>query len=448
MSMLSNKFAFTPWNATKFFTPLCIQAISQSLTYPLVGAIVAHGPGGTLEYGAFIQGLIVMFLFGCLGSGLVTTGMVFAKDKVGYYRYIKVNNLVMVIVATLQVLCFLRPVADVVFGRILDLGGMQFEVARYSMLGSILAQMGFFQRNVSQVILYNAHKTSLANLATILRIVITVGLSPIFFRLGMTGWAWGCVALSLPVFFEMCLMRYLARKHIRNLPNSTAQSKEATCRRQFLFNIPLSLGGCLLTLSVFMLNAVVNRTSDGANMLTIHILAMGLINPASYGALRCQAVAIAFPKTHGRDHRTFLFSLCAGIVISLVLLMLQIPLIAKWYFGTVQNLSEEFIPLARHAVLLSTAVPILQALRAHAEGLAAYQKRPNAILAGQAVFLGAVLTSLTILYFLGTPGYIMGVRSLIVASFATFVTIRLGLLLATFEESPSVWTRTREDSHR
>ena len=93
MSRATSKFEFTPWNATTFFFPLCIQAASQGLTYPLVGGVVAHGVGAAAEYSAFSQGLMILFFLGTLGYGLISTGMVYAKDRGGYRRFIQVNTI-------------------------------------------------------------------------------------------------------------------------------------------------------------------------------------------------------------------------------------------------------------------------------------------------------------------------------------------------------------------
>ncbi len=71
---------YTPWRATTFYIPLLLQAVSQSLTYPLVAAIVSHGEHGVVELAAFAQGQAVMFVIGALGSGLLTTGMVLPES--------------------------------------------------------------------------------------------------------------------------------------------------------------------------------------------------------------------------------------------------------------------------------------------------------------------------------------------------------------------------------
>lgn len=432
VSAEAGHFAFTPWNATRFFLPLCIQAMSQSLTYPLVGIVVSHGPGGAGEFAAFAQGLLIMFLIGTTGYGLITTGMVFAKDRIGHIRFMRVNALIMLLQAALQVLLAMPGVAPFVFGQCLGLSGSQLEVARWSMLGALPAQMGFMLRNVPQVVLYNRHETAIANTATILRILLTALIAPLFYALGCVGWGWGCFCLSFPVFLEAGMMYWRARPYVRALPLKCRGQAKVTVSRLFLFNIPLSLGGFLLIFAVFMLNAIINRVENGPAMLAIHLVAVGLINPLSYGALRNQAVAIGFPPRSLSDHRTFLFALVSGLCLSLILLLPLLPAASEWYFCRVQNLLPWQLPLARRALWIAVPFLVLQALRGHAEGLAAYRRRPNAVLAGQAVFFGVLTVVLVALFHFRAPGYLMGITALTVASGATFVTIRLGLALARF----------------
>lgn len=232
-------------------------------------------------------------------------------------------------------------------------------------------------------------------------------------------------------------MWVFARASVKRLPFKLQGMEKVTKLKIFLFNIPLSLGGMLLMFSVFILNAVINRTAHGEMMLAIHLIAIGLVNPLSYGALRNQAVAIGFPQKSLRDHRTFIFALCSGMVLGLILLPIQLPAVSVWYFCGVQNLPMEHVPLAKRVLLIAMVFPVLQALRGHAEGLAAYRRRPNAVLTGQAVFFGVLSAMLVLFFCCRCPGYLMGILSLILASGATFLTIRLALAMARMEVEPS-----------
>ena len=75
--------AYSPKAAARFYVPLLLQAFSQSLTYPLVGSIISHGPDGVKALTAFSLGQVIQFMIGALAGGLVMTGMVFAKTRGG-----------------------------------------------------------------------------------------------------------------------------------------------------------------------------------------------------------------------------------------------------------------------------------------------------------------------------------------------------------------------------
>ena len=245
------------------------------------------------------------------------------------------------------------------------------------MLFGLPAQIGILIRNGAQVLLSNAHVTGLANSAPILRISLTAILAPVFYACGLVGWTWGCLCLTIPVFLESGAMIWFARPYAERLPRIDHSGERASVLEIFLFNIPLSLGGFLLSLSVFMLNAIINRVEDGPAMLAIHLIAIGLINPLSFGALRNQAVAIGFPQRDLSDQRTFLFALASGVVLALLLLLLTIPAVGHWYFCSIQNLSEAHGTLARQILWWAVPFLIFQALRGHAEGLAAYRHPPT-----------------------------------------------------------------------
>ena len=107
-SLLTERRA-PPWQITRFYVPLAIQALSQSLTYPLVASIVTHGRLGADEYAAFAQGQSLMFVLGALGGGLITTGMVFGRSRTGMENFQRLTLRIAGVVALLQVLICLPP---------------------------------------------------------------------------------------------------------------------------------------------------------------------------------------------------------------------------------------------------------------------------------------------------------------------------------------------------
>lgn len=424
---------YTPLRAAKFYIPLLIQAVSQSLTYPLVAAIVSHGKNGVVDLAAFAQGQTVMFVIGALGGGLLTTGMVFGRDAEGFRQFKRLNLFVTLALIVFQGLICIHPLDTIVFHRVLGLQEPMDETAREVLFFSIPLQVLFFIRNVPLVALYNARASAAANWATLCRIALTALLTPLFVSLGWSGHLMGVLAMTGPVLVETVLAQLLAAPYIRALTSDVSQS--AGIRSQFLFSTPLSFGGVLLAVSGFMIGAFIARAAEPARMLAIHYITMGVVNPVGFAALRMQAVAITFPPRHKDDHSVFKFALVAGCLLSLFPLVGQIPAVARWYFGSLQNLPPCDIPLAMQAMLLVSALPIIQSLRGHAEGLAAWRKRPNAILAGQAMNLASLVCALFVALNLGVAGYLMGVIAILVAVVMTLATIRMGLVWADMEDT-------------
>lgn len=414
---------FTPWRATKFYIPLVIQSFSQSLTYPLVASIVSHGEAGVIGIAAFIQGLITLFTIGALASGLITTGMIFCKDKPGFKNFKRMTFLLCITLLAIQVTICFPPFESFVFNTLLGLKAPMDKIARDTTLYGTIMQAFFFYRNVSLVILYNAKRSAAANNATLARIVLTLSFAPIFVKHGLVGPKWGLVAITIPVILEMVMTHLFALRNIRELPEESTQ--ESSAWTQFRFTMPLSIGGFLLASAGFIIAAFLTRAPDPERMLPIHYVTIGLCNPVIYGALRTQPVSLSFPPRYPKDHALFWFALIAGTVLALIPMFFHIPQIAQWYFGKVQNLPSVDIPLAMNALWIFAILGITQSIRGHVEGIAAWERKPNVILSGQITYLVALIVSLFLTLKLGEPGYLMGATSLLIASISTWLVIRL-----------------------
>jgi len=429
---------FSPLRATRFYIPLILQAISQSLTYPLVATVVTRGRGGAADFGAFAQGHALFFLISSLGSGLITTGMVYNRSQAGMRHFARLCRHMNIVIALLVAACALPPLDGILFDRILSLNPEMRRVTRDTLLLSIPCGFLFMWRHLPLTLLFNGRASGAANLATVGRIAGTLLLSALFVRVGWVGHYAGIVAFTFPIAGELLATRHFARPFARDLPEDSPGS--GSLREQLLFCMPLSFGGFLLALSGFMVGAFITRAGDPERMLAVHYVAMGVVNPISFAAIRMQAVVLAFPPQDTKGTNSFRFAFIAGMLLSAVVLLGQVPGIASVYFGQIQNLPQADVVLAQRVMLVAILIPWLQALRGHAEGLAAWRKLPNAILAGQAVYLAFLVTTLFFLLHMGVPGYLMGVIAIAIAVGVSFVTMRLGLYWSELErfQSPPV----------
>ncbi len=421
-----------------FFIPMAIQGASMSLTYPLVGSVVSHGRLGPDEYAVFAQAQAIMFLVGSVGNGLVTTGMVFARSKTGMRNYFRLTYLLTVIAAVLQLVCCLPPFDRLVLGGLYHLEGDLFAVARNTLLWCIPLNALFFLRTPALATLFVEKNSKLATLATAVRIGLTWAGSVVCVRAGLVGWAWGTALTTLAVFFESSLFHVFARPYIRRLVD-TSDNEKASVSYQLRFTIPLSLGGTMITFSAVMVGIFLSLTDNPDLSRSIHYIAMGIVNPLGTAALRMQATTIAFPPKEYGFGRVQGFAVIAGLLLCTVSFVLQIPTLARWYFCGVQNLPPEQMPLAKTVILLVAAIPFVQALRGHADGLAALRRRPNAILSGQVSYLATLVTVFFLfVHFHTVPGYMAGAISIALAQAAAFIVVRLALLSNDFADEYGV----------
>jgi hypothetical protein len=403
--------SYSPKVAARFYVPLLLQAFSQSLTYPLVGAIISHGPDGVNALTAFSLGQIIQFMIGALAGGLIMTGMVFAKTKGGLAAFRRLNWSMMAALIAVQAIVCIHPLDTFIFQYLLNLDTHLSGIARRTLFFSIVMQAAFFMRNIPQVILFNAYASFEANLSTMARILLTFAFAILFPKLGMVGPDWGLVALTVPIILEWLLSELFARKYERLLEEGVVSSTI----EQFRFTMPLSIGSGLLAVSPFMVAAFVGRAENPADMLAIHYVTLGIANPVAYAALRMQAVAIKFPPEWVGDRRLLKFAIVSGILLGIIPFIFSLPAIGNWYYGKCQNIPSRILETTCFVSFLYSFICVIHTIRGRLEGLAALNKCPNAVMTGQFAYFFVLVLTLGVTLYIGLPGWMMSVSAIYAA---------------------------------
>ncbi len=417
---------------TLFFLPLVVLTFSQSLTYPLVASIVSHGPLAVHEYDAYVMGQQILFLIGSLGWGLIPTGMMFCTSRGGMRNYLRMNQGIALTSALLQLVVCLPGPDRFVFGHLMGLEGEMLRIARNSLLYCIPLQYNFFVRNPYLAILYNAKRTGLTNYATVLRVALAFVLADLFPRLGWVGHGWGAVAATFPAIVETALTWWFARPYIRKLPQTLPGEAPAPVARQLRYTIPLSAGGTLLTATAFFVSVYFSKTTDPEVFRPVHFLAIGIVNPVLFSALKMQTVTVAFkPSTPASSRRIAAFAAWVGGVLAVVPLLFSAwPAPAHWYFCDCQNLPETSLWMARIVMVIAAAFVPVFAFRGRAEGLAAIRYRTDTIMHSQIAYFAAFVGTLQLCLSTGAvPGYLWGVLAIAAGAVATVVIIHAELAL-------------------
>lgn len=406
-----------------FFWPLALQSASQGLTYPLVAMVASRSEGGPLNLAGLAQSNTLMFMLGTLGFGLIATGLIFGKDRQGFIQFRKVTLRLALAVITLQALLCLPPVADILFRQLIGLPSSIAKPAHITLLASIPLQFLFFLRIPFQVSMYSAMASGRASLATIMRIIITALLAPLFCQIGWVGPVWAVVCLSFPVALEVAASAVLATPFIRRLPLS--EEPPPAKRTLFFFNLPLSISGYLLTISALILGAFIARADLPERMLPAYYLALGLAGPVAFGATRLQEVVLTFHPKEGPDRRTLSFALLSGALLGLFPLLFTLPGAAELYYVELQKLAPADLHLVRTAAFGLALFPLCVAIRAQGEGLAGFARKPKTITIGQGAYLVAVIAAGSAALWIGVPGNLIGALGLCTANVASTATVRL-----------------------
>ena len=430
--MAAEDVRFGVGRVTRFYVPLLLQAFSQSLSYPLVAGIVTHGTFGVNALTAFSQGLMIMFMIGAIGGGLVTTGLVFAKTWYGFLSFKRLNALMMAVLLTLQCLPALPPFGNWIFEGFFALPPELATVSRNVLLWGVVMNTGFFLRNVPMVVLFDHLESGKANTATCIRILVTLVCSAIFPKIGWTGPYWGLAALTLGVWTEYAVTWFYARPYVKQIRGTTTAQPPAAeifslTLEQFRFTLPLALGGFLLATSPLVIAAFVARTANAADMLAIHYVTLGVANPVAYAALRLQTVSVKFRPEYPGDRRLLWYSIAVGLLLGIVPLVFSTEWVGNWYFGVFQNVPPRILGTARLAIGIYALISVIHAVRARIEGIAAARKCPSAVMVGQIAYTVSLLLVCIALLPFGCPGWLMALISIFIAPMCTTAAVYVTL---------------------
>lgn len=428
------------WQLTRYFFPLAIQAIAQAFTHPLVAMVASRGPGGPLNLAGLAQSSMVMFFLGMFAIYYVTTGMVYAKNRQDYDVFWRVCVWTGLGAITIQGLLGLSGPSHLLFSKFIGLPPSIAAPARITLLAGIPVQFLFFLRIPYQVLMYNGKATGLASIATLMRIVLTAALVPVFVYAGLVGPIWAVICLTIPVVIEVIFSFAFARPFLKRLENTAAPSTKPG--NIFLFNLPLSIGGYFLVVSTLVLSAFIARSPEPERILPVYFLALGLANPVTYAATRIQAVVLAFPPTASDDHSALKFALMAGAVLGISPLIFIIPGLIELYYVELQKLPITDLGLVRVTAVALVCYPLSVAFRAHREGLAAFQKKPRAVLIGHGCFMIAIILVGYLLWKVGVPGYLIGALGLTLGSLTSSSAIQIALKYDTRKPIPVGQTTT------
>lgn len=411
----------------RFHAPVALQAMSQALTYPLVTMVASRGAGGALNAAGLAQSNQFMFFLASTTFGLITTGLAFSATREGYRRFVHVNYMFLGSIALLHALFIIPALSHVVFGKLMGLTPALEQPTRLTFALCLPLQVLFVLRNPYQVALVSARMTMRATAATLGRIVLTAALSPLFCAMGLVGPVWAVVCLTIPLGLEVVVSWALARGPVRALEQKQTAEAEPTHAEILRFGLTVSLGYVFLSMAGYLVASIIARAASPERVLPAYYFAQGLAGPCTYGATRVQALVISFSSGKQTNTRLVGYAVVAGGVLGVLPLAAVMPGVITFYYHRLQQLPVADLGLARATACALVLVPLMAALRAYGEGRAAYLRRPEVILVGQATFMGTVTATAFFALNLGVAGNLIGALALAVGNLCAAGTVMLVL---------------------
>ncbi|MGI6086988.1 MAG: hypothetical protein ACOYCD_03425 [Kiritimatiellia bacterium] len=408
-----------------YFFPLALHVVLQSLTYPLLAIIASRGEGGALNTTGLAQCRVITELFGALPNGLITAGMVYARTHAGYHRLREVNYWVCAGMTLIYIFMVIPSVSHFFFNVLMGLPSSVATPAKRALLFSYPQTLIFFLRTPYVVMLFIRGAGNQVLLSGILRILFTLLLTAFLCQVGAVGIFWAVFCLTAAIGIEALMLRYFAVRHVWYLPTGDVPPRR---REIFSFSMTLSIGNAMLSLAEFMLGAFIARAPNPEQMLPVYYVVLTAVSTIAFSTSRIQTMTLAFyGKSSLGNRRIFIFTLVTGITIGLSHLILLHPVLLNWYYIGLQNLCPADLPLVKITSWAMVLFAPSLALRAYAEGLAAYHKKPMVVLMGQVV---CPVTIAVVAFFalnIRVPGNLIGPLALFAANMLGALVIFLAM---------------------
>ena len=390
---------------SRFYIPLALQTLTQSITHPFNQIVAARGALGPADLAGYSQGRLLLFMIGFIGAGLLTTGLVHARNRSQWRRFSAVVALTIAGIILIHGLVALPSISRLVFGSALGLPTQVAERAVVSFRLLMPVQFFLLLRVPFKVILYNNQRTGLAYWATLARVVGTVTMSLGFVRLGLVGPVYASIAFLVPLILENLVVIGLALPVLGRMPEGRTEERIPSL---LAFSLYLSAGQFILVFSRNLVTMLIARSPDPEIMLAIHHSVDVIVGPLIAATSGMIGLTIQFRGNPAANHRIRQFTVVSGAAASLLTALMLAPSFVRLYFVYAQEIPEAWLSLIRASILPVLIIPFMASVQHHLEGVATSLKHPRWALAGKVAYSTALFVGALILLRVGVPGNLLG----------------------------------------
>jgi hypothetical protein len=364
-----------PLDFTRILTawwPLALSWLLMGVELPMISAVVARLPDQQVQLAAFggvvfplallVEAPVIMML--AASTALSTNHEAFSVLK----RFMGRTALIMTLI---HVAFAFTPLYDIVLVPLLDIPEKVVEPARLGFMIMLPWTWAIADRRFHQGVLIRfGHRNEVA-IGTGVRLCATILVLAIGALLEFQGAVVAGSALSISTLSEAVYARIKSRKVIEGaLLTSPVNDVVVRGRSLLAFYIPLAMSPFLVLAMQPIGAAGIDRMANPIASLAVWAPLNGLVFLCRSAGVGFNEVVIGHYSHPGARASLRRFAWIVGGGFSLILAVLSIPPVARFWFGEVIGLDSDLIELGTMILWMTIPIPLMTFLQSYYQGAA------------------------------------------------------------------------------
>ncbi len=372
----------------------------MNISSPILNSAISMYPGSVLQIAGFAASFAVAVLLHSPVFAIQQIAIARAGDKISVKRLLIYFLSLAFILLIINTLIAFTVLGKWIFTHFIGASEEVSQIAGKSIMAFLPLPVYIAFRGVFQGLLIRNQKTTVISVATGIRLISLVLQLYVLHLFGFKITAHlAAAALSTAVLVETLVLIPQTVKLYKILP--PGKKEDYFLRKTTAFSFPLIFSMILWTSSAFFLTSIVGHSTERDAALAITGIVFSSIGWFLTSPVKpIMQMVMVYSENNSAIESVKKFSANLTLLLTLVLLLIQIPPVSNFFFSRIFILDEPLRVLARQSMWLILAFPYLIARRAYLQGhlIRVDQTRPVS-------FAAAVRILLLILALIASSGY-------------------------------------------
>jgi Na+-driven multidrug efflux pump len=376
--------------------PLALSWTMMSIAGPVANAGIARLPepavnlaahGLTMSIAVLIESPIIMIL---------STSVSLVRSRTSYLLLRRFVTHLSIALTVISALVYYTPLYDLLFLRMMGVPPEVADAARPALRVMLLWPAAIGWRRLFQGILIRRGQSKLVSLGTMFRLASLTAMVMLGVSLRLSpGALVGGLAMAVSVIVEMLVIAWWTLPVVREqvLPVSTdpETAEPLDYGRLLRFYLPLAGTDAMRVLSRPITTAGIARAPQATLSLATWPVASGLSMLTSSSVMALQEVVVARAENEETRRRLRSFSAAVGVAFSVLLSLVVVTPVARWYYRALLGVPADVEALALSNLPFLLPMPLLFAGRNFMRGVLISQRQSGLVQLGMFINLLALV---------------------------------------------------------